>query len=189
MLRDRSLVAQFTLMVLAAGSVASGASPQATPKPPASTQPSTRCLPFPSNESGFLEGRWAGQGKLEMTGRPISSTLVVNQTSDGEGLHLTEEELPPNRTKLDALWSRDCGSGDLVMFIAGNVGAGARLFRSRGFSDGKVTFESDPSLRAWFALERFTFSRTEDGRIEQIYEMSRDGSTWHVGDRQIFSKG
>lgn len=74
--------------------------------------------------------------------------------------------------------------------MASNHNGGARVFRSQGWSDDKIVFQSVPELRAFFSLERFTFEKKSNTKFDSIYEMSFDnGKTWKVGDRQEFNKG
>jgi len=83
----------------------------------------------------------------------------------------------------------DSMSGKPVMLLASNHGAGARLFRSQGWRDGKIVFQTGPELRASWALERFSFERKFDTVLEVTYEFSNDdGRTWQMGDRQVYTK-
>jgi hypothetical protein len=100
-----------------------------------------------------------------------------------------QKERPPNTFEFVALWSMDSISEDVVMLLASNHYSGARIFRSHGWQDGTIVFQSVPELRALWALERFTFERESTTTFHATYEFSRDnGKTWQVGDRQTFTK-
>ena len=83
----------------------------------------------------------------------------------------------------------DSVSGLPVMLLTSNHDSGGRLFRSAGWKNGKIVFQSGPELHASFALERFTFERESTSVFHTTYEMSfDDGKTWMVGDHQTFTK-
>ena len=152
---------------------------------PSSTQPHKASLP--ADLINYFSGDWTGKGKFITSGRELESDYSFSPDLGNQILVVRHKEKPPNDYVYLALWSVDSISGDLVMLLASNHDAGARLFRSKGWESEKVTFQSVPDLRAPFALERVTFSRESPTTFRTIYEMSRDdGKTWRGGDQQAF---
>lgn len=75
------------------------------------------------------------------------------------------------------------------MLLASNHDSGGRVFRSRGWQDSKIVFQSGSELRAHWALERFTFGGESSSAFQARNEMSTDdGTTWRMGDTQTFAK-
>jgi hypothetical protein len=138
--------------------------------------------------ANYFNGDWAGKGKFT-TGKDIESDFSFVPDLEGQCIVVRENERPPNTFEFVALWSMDSISEDLVMLLASNHDSGARIFRSHGWQDGRIVFQSVPELRASWALERFTFERESTTTFQATYEFSRDdGKTWQVGDQQTFTK-
>jgi hypothetical protein len=136
----------------------------------------------------YFSGNWAGKGKFT-SGQEIESDFSFVPDLENECVLVRQKEKPPNTFEFIALWSWDSTSGDLVMLLTSNHESGARVFRSRGWQDGKIVFQSSPELRASWALERFTFQRVTTMTFHTTYEMSMDDEkTWRVGDQQTFTK-
>lgn len=136
----------------------------------------------------YFNGEWAGKGKFT-TGKDIESGFSFVPDLEGQCLVVRQKEKPPNTFEFIALWSMDSVSNDVVMLLASNHSSAARIFPSHGWQDGKIVFQNVPELRALWALERFTFARESTAIFHATYEFSRDnGKTWHVGDRQTFTK-
>jgi hypothetical protein len=67
---------------------------------------------------------------------------------------------------------------------------GVRLFRAPGWTDGAVVFESRPLLAPTLRTrERFTYRRESERSFRMTYEVSRDGSTWQMGDYLVCERG
>jgi hypothetical protein len=75
------------------------------------------------------------------------------------------------------------------MLLASNHDSGARVFRSHGWHDGKIVFQSGKELRAQWGLERITLQRESATTFDATYEFSvDDGHTWQVGDHQLYTR-
>lgn len=166
-------------------SLPSGAVPKNTSRFSPQTEPQKKVLPH--DVLAYFSGAWSGKGKFA-TGEPIASDISFVPDLDNQCLLVREKEKPPNTFQFVGVWSMDSVSGDLVMLSAVH-NSGARVFRSHGWQDGKIVFQSVPELRAQFGLERFTFERKSDATFDSTFEVSTDnGRTWRVGDRQEYTK-
>lgn len=153
--------------------------------------PVQRVVPALSTEFvDYLAGDWTGSGTFTRTGKPVESTFRFQPSHDREVLIVEHAEKEPNRFAYSGVISMDSVTGKPVFLMASNNKGGARLFRSEGWQDGRLVFETDPALQAWFARERISFIRKGDRAFKATYEMSRDnGATWRTGDEQDFTKG
>lgn len=143
---------------------------------------------LPADILNYFSGNWSGKGKFT-SGKEIESDFSFIPDLENQCILVRHKERAPNTFQFIALWSVDSNSGELVMLLASNHAAGARVFRSNGWNGAKIVFQSAPELRASFALERFTFERESATSFRTTYEMSRDnGQTWRVGDKQVFVK-
>ncbi|MGA8866630.1 MAG: hypothetical protein WB510_06655 [Candidatus Sulfotelmatobacter sp.] len=143
---------------------------------------------LPPDVVQYFAGDWAGEGKFT-TGKNIESDFSFVPELENQCVLVRQKEKPPNDFEFVALWSMDSVSGDLVMLLASNHDSGARVFRSQGWRQGQIVFQSVPDLRAYWAMERFTFERESPTTFHATYEMSMDnGKTWRVGDQQTFTK-
>jgi len=165
----------------------------AVPLNSAKTNPAAAAAPqrpvLPSSISGYFAGHWSGSGTFVRTGKPVHSHYDFEPGLGGEDMVVHHREEAPATFAYDGLLSVDSRTGEIVLLMAANLKGGARLFKSNGWAKDKLVFQSAPQLKAWFALERFTFWREAPNRFRATYEMSvDDGLTWHVGDQQIFTK-
>jgi hypothetical protein len=136
----------------------------------------------------YFKGSWSGKGNAG-SGQNIESTFRFVPEFENQCLLVREQEKPPSSYRWIALWSTDSVSGDVVMLMVSNGNWGARVFRSTGWQDGKLVFQSVPELRAQFGLERFTFERKSETRFDSTFEMSTDnGHTWRKGEQQVYTK-
>lgn len=167
------------LLVQASAVAVDAAIPAAAPQRPV----------LPSSLSAYFEGRWSGSGTFVHTGKAVHSHYDFEPGLGGEDMIVHYSEEAPATFAYDGLVSVDSRSGQVLLLMAGNLKGGARLFNTNGWAGDKLVFQSVPQLKAWFALERFTFSREAPNRFRATYEMSFDnGLSWHVGDEQIFTK-
>jgi hypothetical protein len=143
---------------------------------------------LPPSVSQYFAGRWNGSGTFVRSGRPVESSFEFEPRPDSESMAVRHAEKAPNSFAYDGILTVDSIRGDLLMLMASNNKGGGRLFRSAGWQNDILVFQSVPELRTAFALERITFVRQNAGSFKAIYEMSRDGVTWSVGDEQIFVK-
>jgi len=151
------------------------------------TPPASKAL-FPADLVHYFSGNWAGKGKFA-SGKDIESDLSFVPDLENQCIVFRQKEKPPHDFASIGLWSMDSMSGDVIMLLSSNHGAGARVFHSKGWQDGKIVFQSVPELRAYWALERFTFERESATTFGATYEMSGDdGKTWRVGDHQTFTR-
>lgn len=143
---------------------------------------------FPAELLEYFKGDWSGAGKFAASGKNVASDFSFAADMDNQTLFVREKERAPNTYHFLALWSIDAADGNLVMFFAND--SGAEFFRSESGSwqNNKIIFESTPELKAAFAFERFTFERKSNASFVAIYEMSRDGKTWRIGDTQTFTR-
>jgi hypothetical protein len=143
---------------------------------------------LPPDMVSYFNGNWAGKGKFS-TGKDVRSDVSFVPDLEAQCIVVRQKEKPPNTFEFIALWSMDSVSKDIVMLLASNHNSGARIFRSHGWRDGTIVFQSVAELRALWAFERFTFERETATTFHAIYEFSTDnGKTWQVGDRQTFTK-
>lgn len=143
---------------------------------------------LPQDLVNYFAGDWSGKGRFT-SGRDLESDFSFVPQLENQCVLVHQKERPPNTFEFSALWSVDSVSGDVVMALAGNLNTGARIFRSHGWQDGKIVFQSVPELRSYWALERFTFERESAAVFHSTYEFSKDaGKTWVVGDKQTFTK-
>ena len=143
---------------------------------------------LPPDMVSYFNGNWAGKGKFS-SGKDVEASVSFVPDLGTQCVVVRQKEKPPNTFEFIALWSVDSVSKDIVMLLASNHNSGARTFRSHGWRDGTIVFQSVPELRALWAFERFTFARESATIFHATYEFSRDdGKTWQVGDRQTFTK-
>ena len=143
----------------------------------------------PSDLISYFAGNWSGKGTFASSGKELKSEFSFVPDLENQCLVIRQKEKPPNTFQFVALWSVDSVSGLPVMLLTSNHDSGGRLFRSAGWKNGKIVFQSGPELHASFALERFTFERESTSVFHTTYEMSfDDGKTWMVGDHQTFTK-
>ena len=143
---------------------------------------------LPPDIVDYFNGDWAGKGKFT-SGKDIESDFSFVPDLEAQCIVVRQKERPPNTFNFIALWSMDSISKEVVMLLASNHDSGARIFRSQGWRDGTIVFQSVPELRALWARERFTFERESTSTFHATYEFSTDdGKTWQVGDRQTFTK-
>lgn len=143
---------------------------------------------LPPELLAYFDGDWKGQGHFR-NGKELRSELSFTSILEDQAILVRHKEESPHTFQFVALLTMDSGSGNPVLLLASNHESGGRLFRSRGWHDGKVVFESVPELRASFALERLTFERETDNSFGSTYEFSADGGkSWRVGDHQRFEK-
>ncbi len=137
----------------------------------------------------YFAGNWTGKGRFASSGKELESDLSFTPELENQALVVREKERSPNTFQFIAFWSVDSASGQPVMLLVSNHDSGARLFRSDGWHDSKIVFQSVPELHASFALERFTFERVSSTQFQGTYDMSFDnGKTWRVGDHQTFTR-
>lgn len=155
--------------------------PQSASEPPSGKS-------FPPDVLAYFSGDWSGEG-IAGSGDRVQSGLRFARDLENQCLLVREKEKPPQKYQWMALWSVDSVSGDLIMQLTSNGNWGARVFRSRGWRDGKIVFQSVPEFRAAFGLERFTFERKSDTVFDTSYELSRDnGRTWLKGERDVYTR-
>jgi hypothetical protein len=143
---------------------------------------------LPQDLVNYFAGDWSGKGRFT-SGRDLESDFSFAPQLENQCVLVHQKEKSPNTFEFSALWNVDSISGDLIMLLAGNHDTGARIFRSHGWQDGRITFQSVPDLRSYWALERFTFERESATVFHSTYEYSKDdGKTWLVGDKQTFTK-
>ena len=144
---------------------------------------------LPPGLISYFAGNWSGKGKFASSGKDLESDFSFVPDPETQSLLVRQKEKPPNTFRFVALWSIDSVSGQPVMLLVSNHDSGGRMFRSTGWNDGKIIFQSGPELHASFALERFTFERESTTVFHTTYEMSFDqGKNWTVGDHQTFTK-
>lgn len=143
---------------------------------------------LPASVHDYFVGRWEGSGSFVRSGKPVQSSFAFESGAGGESLRVRHAEKAPNSFAYDGILTVDSVRGDLLMLMASNNKGGGRLFRSAGWQGDTLAFQSVPELRTAFALERITFVRRDRGQFLARYEMSRDGTTWSVGDEQVFVK-
>jgi hypothetical protein len=144
---------------------------------------------LPGSIKAYFSGDWTGAGKFIATGKTVESTLSFQFAAEGEAILVTQAEKAPNKFAYSALISIDSKDGSPVMLLAGNNAGGARLFRGVSWEGNALVFTSSPELRAWFALERITFTIVDHDSFRTRYEFSQDnGNTWRIGDEQTFKR-
>lgn len=137
----------------------------------------SKCIPIISNKTtprksiptrcADLFQRCLGWKREICEGEVIASDITFTTDLQNQCLVMREREKQPNTFQFIGLWSMDSLSGNLVMLLASNHNSGARVFRSHGWQSG--------------AKSSAVFDAT--------YEFSKDdGSTWQVGDRQVYTK-
>ena len=142
---------------------------------------------LPPDIVSYFMGNWKGGGKFT-NGKELESELSFVPEIGNECILVRQKEKPPNTLEFIALWTVDSVSGDLLMLLASNHDSRG-VFRSRGWQDSKIVFQSGPELLAHWALERFTFERESSSAFQARNEMSTDdGTTWRMGDTQTFTK-
>ncbi|HLJ91265.1 MAG TPA: hypothetical protein VKZ53_30990 [Candidatus Angelobacter sp.] len=143
---------------------------------------------LPPDVLEYFQGSWSGKGSFT-SGKSVESKFSFVPDLEKQCISIRHKEEPPNTFEFAGLLSVDSFSGGLVLLLASNHSAGARIFRSSGWEGDKMTFQGVPELRAFYALERFTFERKSPTNFHTTYEMSPDnGKTWVVGDQQEFTK-
>jgi hypothetical protein len=143
---------------------------------------------LPHEILAYFSGTWSGKGNAG-SGQAIESNFRFVPDLANQCLIVREQEKPPSSYRWIALWSTDSVSGDLVMLLTSNGNWGARVFRSLGWQNDKLVFQSVPELRAQFGLERFTYERKSDSTFDSTFEMSTDnGNTWRKGEHQVYTK-
>jgi hypothetical protein len=143
----------------------------------------------PADLMNYFAGKWSGKGQFANSGKELESDFSFVPDLENQCLVVRQKERSPNTFQFMALWSVDSVSEQWVMMMVSNHDGGARLFRTDGWHDGKLVFQSVPELHSSFALERFTFERQSTTVFRTTYEMSfDDGKTWKIGDRQTFTK-
>jgi hypothetical protein len=144
---------------------------------------------LPGSIKAYFSGDWTGAGKFIATGKTVESTLSFQFAAEGEAILVTQAEKAPNKFAYSALISIDSKDGSPVMLLAGNNAGGARLFRGVSWEGNALVFTSSPELRAWFALERITFTMVDHDSFRTRYEFSQDNrNTWRIGDEQTFKR-
>lgn len=135
----------------------------------------------------YFTGDWTGKGRFT-SGRDLESDFSFVPQLENQCVLVHQKEKHPNTFEFVALWSIDSISGEVVMLLAANLDAGAQIYRSHGWQDGKIVFQGVPDLRS-HDLDRFTFERESATIFHSTYEFSKDdGKTWLVGDKQTFTK-
>jgi hypothetical protein len=138
---------------------------------------------IPIEVLNYFAGDWTGKDAFT-SGRAPASELSFTPVPKNSPFYVDI-----GNSHRHFLWCVDSASGDLVMFLASNHAGGARVYRSQGWQNGELVFQSIPEFRASFPLERFTFKRESGEVFQTTYEMSLDdGKTWMVGDRQTFTR-
>jgi hypothetical protein len=182
------LSAALALLLLqgAPASLPPGPPPTATATAPAARPPA---VVLPRDISSYFVGAWEGEGRFIRSGRPLHSTFTFEPIAGGEAILVRHDEKPPNAFAYGGLITMDTVAKTPVLLLASNNGGGGRIFRSAGWTDGRLVFTSGEPLRAAFALERITFVRESASAFRATYEMSFDGGqTWRVGDEQQFTR-
>ena len=182
-MRTRRIVVTFTLCV----SLCSNGWAKTSAAPLSPTKPLQETFLSPG-VMAYFSGAWTGKGHFG-TGAAIASDISFVPDLENQCLVVKERETPPNTFQYVGLWTVDSVSGNALMLLAGNHDSGARVFRSHGWRNGKIVFQSGPELRARSALERFTFERESSSVFDATYEFSKDdGHSWQLGDRQVYTK-
>lgn len=119
------------------------------------SQPTTSSVPsqkasLPPDVVKYFSGNWSGKGKFT-SGMEVESDFSFVPDLENQCIFVRHKERAPNTFQFIALWSMDSISGELVTLLASNHDTGARVFRSNGWQDGKIVFQSAPELRAYFA--------------------------------------
>lgn len=97
----------------------------------------------------------------------------------------------PNQYKSLGMWGIERSSQKLIMTINDSF-AGARLFVSEGWQNGRIEF-SDSTPISPVAVnnnrrERFIFEKLAADSFKMTYESSTNGAEWKLGDYLIFKK-
>ncbi len=141
---------------------------------------------FPAEIATYFSGEWSGKGEFA-TGKQIEADVTFGLSLDGSWLQYSHKDRPPNGYYATGSWSLDHERRSLVMKLKDNSGA-SRTFSSDGWKEGRIVFVSDGSSATPSIRERFIFERTGDNTFKMIYESSRDGQIWKLGDFIVFER-
>lgn len=131
-------------------------------------------------------GSWDCAGEF-LNGTKIAATISVTLELDGTWLQVRHADKPPHDFKALAMWGVEASSGKLISVMHDSF-LGARLFTSDGWSNRTIRFESTRLMSAPMRRERFTYAVKPDGKFRMDYEVSKDGSTWKLGDYIVCTK-
>ena len=141
---------------------------------------------LPDDFLNFFIGNWAGNGEFA-NGKEISATVSFKISLDSCWLMYEHTDKLPNRYKALSMWSVDA-QGQFIAYAFDNF-HGHRKFASEGWKDGKLvltTNEFNPQRGVLF--QHFIYEKLTENTFKMVYETSKDGITWKLGDSLTFTK-
>ncbi|MDQ2859370.1 MAG: hypothetical protein M3T55_01295 [Pseudomonadota bacterium] len=133
--------------------------------------------PSPARVLAEFSGAWRCDGHFVSNGSPIASTMVFNWSEQVGALVLHHDDAPPNAYHAIELWTFD-KAGGLSATIADGF-SGVRRLVSPGWEGDVLTWTR---LQEGRPVERFAYARRGPGRIRVEWSVSRDGTTFQLGD-------
>ena len=119
----------------------------------------------------FFVGAWSGEGHFS-NGKPIAATLSFHLALDSAWLVSEHRDRPPGDYKADSYWGPD------VALVFDNF-HGHRSFSS-SWNGTRLVLAT--------AYEHFIYEKVSPTQFRMTYEVSRDGTTWYLGDTLLFSR-
>lgn len=126
----------------------------------------------------FLVGTWDCAGRFPASGKPIASTIRFDFDLDGTVLVKHHDDKPPNGYHAVEDWVAKREGGGYVAAIVDSY-SGVREFRSPGWKGGALTWQSAPGITP---VQRFVYTRLDDGAFRLDWDYAKDGSNYVVGD-------
>jgi hypothetical protein len=131
----------------------------------------------PADVFSYFAGDWHCAGMFPSNGRAISSNLHFDWNASAAALVKRHDDDPPNGYHAVELWGA-AKFGDLKDTIVDPF-AGVRYYESPGWSGDTLTWtnvaEESPK-------DRFTYTRLDPATMRVDWAVSKDGSTFVVGD-------
>ena len=135
----------------------------------------------PNDLIRFFEGSWKGEGSFA-SGKKISATVIFKLSLDSCWLTCTHEDLLPNRYKAVSMWSVDRSKSTFAVDIFDNFHS-HRIFTGTQPASDQIIIATEAK-----PFQRFIYTKLDEHHFKMVYEVSKDGLTWQLGDSLTFTQ-
>jgi hypothetical protein len=137
--------------------------------------PSSSPAPLPA----YFIGSWTCNGVFPSTGQPIASKITFTTDLNGASIVKHHDDTsPPALYHSVEMWAYSPADKRFNAAIVDNFG-GVRDFTSPGWNGNRFVWTSAPSVQP---LQQFAYERSSENVFTLDWRVSRDGSTYVVGD-------
>lgn len=135
-------------------------------------------------ELAFFLGSWQCAGSFPATGKTISSVVRFESDLGGAAIVKHHDDNPPNDYRAIESWNYDASDKRFNAAVADNFG-GVRTFVSDGWRDNALTWTIANGAKP---IQQFVYTRISDNSMRIDWQLSKDGTSYVVGDTLTCTK-